>query len=76
MATYTISAYQEMFADEHIEADDPHEALLIFQTRCKNDEVAWKPSAEDMDYTVSEQNNEGDVVSEVSSENLDIKISI
>ena len=74
MAKFTISAYQEMFTNEHVEAEDFHEAILKFQAKLASGDVVWQPSAEDMDFTVAEKDEAGHLISEVSSDSLDLLI--
>jgi hypothetical protein len=74
MAHFNITAYQEMFTEQHVEAKDAQEAVLNFQAKLKRGGVVWQPSAEGMDFTVSEIDEAGHVLSEISSDSVDILI--
>lgn len=73
---FTVSAHQEMFAHEQIEANTLREAIEKFKAKLRNDEVVWRPSDEDMDFTISEEDDMGNVVSEIDNEELGVLIRV
>lgn len=74
MPRFTINAYQEMFAEQEIEASNLHDAVAKFTAMLKDKQVTWCPSDEDMDYTVSEEDETGRVIREVSGDALDYTV--
>ncbi len=49
MPQFTISAYQEMYIEQIVEADNVREAADKFRNLVKNGEVVWEPSDADLD---------------------------
>lgn len=74
MPNFTISAHQEMYADEQTEAGTLLEAVNKFRDRLRNGQVVWRPSDEDMDFSVSEQDEIGNTIREADGEALDISL--
>ncbi len=74
MTNFTISAHQEMYADEQIEAGTLLEAVNKFKDRLRNGQVVWSPSDEEMDFSVSEQDETGNTIREADGEALDISL--
>jgi hypothetical protein len=49
MPTFTITAYQEMYAERVVEAENAREAVVKFREKIERDEVTWEKSDEDLD---------------------------
>ena len=74
MAKFIISAYQETYADEQIEADTLQEAITAFKAKVKNQEIVWRPSDENMEFTISEENEMGNIVMEIDNDILGVSL--
>ncbi len=58
MPTYTIQAYQEMYAEVKITAEEPHEALDQFKILMSAGKIHWLPSDEDLDVEVQDEGDQ------------------
>ena len=74
MAHFTISAHQEMYAEETLEADTLLQAVDAFRDRLRSGHVAWRPSDEAMDFSVSEEDEAGNTIRAADGDALDIPL--
>jgi hypothetical protein len=58
MPIYTISAYQEMFAEHSLEANNEDEAELLFRKLAREEGVAWRKGDEDLEIADISVNGE------------------
>ena len=58
MPTYTIQAYQEMFAEVTVTAQSALDALASFREMIKAGAIQWCPSDEDLEAEVYSDGNE------------------
>ena len=59
MPQFTITAYQEMVAEQIVEADSAREAVEKFHVMTASGAVNWRPSDEDLEISaVTDENGE------------------
>ncbi len=55
MPRFTITAHQEMFAQQVVEADSAREAAENFEAMVEREEVAWEIGDEDLEIEVQDE---------------------